>query len=317
MEALRFININPDINTNILLPLVWVIVGFIAIYAGIKNLMDKENPSRIGTAVFWCAFGIACAFGTWLPAKVSGALVIVMCIPAIFRRVKVGTVNAPTKEYTKQAFGKIGMKIFIPAFGVAIFSILFSLFTNISTMVGITVGVLIGMVVLMVYNKDNKPMVFLNDSERFLSMMGPLCMLPQLLGCLGGIFTQAGVGEVVASLVEKIVPKGNVNLGIVVFAIGMVLFTMIMGNAFAAITVMTVGIGGPFILAYGANPVVIGMLALTCGYCGTLLTPMAANFNIVPVAILDMKDRMGVIKNQVIIAGIMLVVQICYMIAFK
>lgn len=97
----------------------------------------------------------------------------------------------------------------------------------------------------------------------------------------------------------------------------MVLFTMIMGNAFAAITVMTVGIGGPFILAYGANPVVIGMIALTCGYCGTLLTPMAANFNIVPVAILDMKDRMGVIKNQIIIAGIMLVVQICYMIAFK
>ena len=108
-----------------------------------------------------------------------------------------------------------------------------------------------------------------------------------------------------------------VNLGIIVFAIGMVLFTMIMGNAFAAITVITVGIGGPFVLAYGADPVVIGMLALTCGYCGTLCTPMAANFNIVPVAILNMKDRWGVIKNQVVVAGIMLVVQICYMIIFK
>ena len=73
----------------------------------------------------------------------------------------------------------------------------------------------------------------------------------------------------------------------------MVLFTMIMGNAFAAITVMTVGIGAPFVLAYGANPVVIGMLALTCGYCGTLLTPMAANFNILPVAILNMKEPLG------------------------
>ena len=317
MDALRVININPDINVNILLPIVWLIVGFIAIYAGIKNLMDKENPSRVGTAVFWCSFGVACAFGTWIPAKITGALVIVMCMPAIFRRVKVGKVDAPQKEYTKKAYNKIGMKIFIPAFCVAVCSILFSLFSNISTMVGITVGVIIGMIILMVYSKDNKPAVFMNDSERFLSMMGPLCMLPQLLGCLGGIFTQAGVGEVVAGLVEKILPKGNVNLGIVVFAVGMVLFTMIMGNAFAAITVMTVGIGGPFILAYGANPVVIGMLALTCGYCGTLLTPMAANFNIVPVAILDMKDRMGVIKNQVLIAGIMLVVQIGYMIIFK
>ena len=39
--------------------------------------------------------------------------------------------------------------------------------------------------------------------------------------------------------------------------------------------------------------------------------------DIVPVAILNMKDRWGVIKNQVVVAGIMLVVQICYMIIFK
>ncbi|MPN42468.1 hypothetical protein SDC9_190025 [bioreactor metagenome] len=97
----------------------------------------------------------------------------------------------------------------------------------------------------------------------------------------------------------------------------MMLFTMIMGNAFAAITVMTVGIGAPFVLAYGANPVLIGMVALTAGYCGTLCTPMAANFNIVPVAMLDMKDRMGVIKNQVVPALILITFQIIYMIMFK
>ena len=94
-------------------------------------------------------------------------------------------------------------------------------------------------------------------------------------------------------------------------------FTMIMGNAFAAITVMTVGIGGPFVLKYGANPALVGMLALTCGYCGTLLTPMAANFNIVPVATLDMKDGMGVIKNQVVPSLFLIVFQIAYMIMFK
>jgi uncharacterized membrane protein len=138
-----------------------------------------------------------------------------------------------------------------------------------------------------------------------------------LLASLGAVFTAAGVGKVIANLVGNIIPKGNVNIGIIVYAVGMMLFTMIMGNAFAAITVMTVGIGGPFVLAYGANPVVIGMLALTCGYCGTLCTPMAANFNIVPVAMLDMKDRWGVIKNQVAIALIMLVFQIGYMIIFK
>ena len=316
MIDMKFLQVPAMFNT-VMLDVVWIIVGLIAFYAGIKNLLDTENPSRIGTAIFWCSFGVVTALGSWLPPKVSGALVIVMCMPAIFKKVKVGRVNAPTKEYTKAQYSKIGMKIFVPALTVAVMSLFFALFSNVSSMVGITIGVAISMVLLMVYSRDNKPKVFLDDSERFLSLMGPLCMLPQLLGCLGGVFTAAGVGDVVAGLVGNVVPEGNVNLGIVVYAIGMMLFTMIMGNAYAAITVMTVGIGGPFVLAYGANPVVIGMLALTCGFCGTLCTPMAANFNIVPVAILDMKDRWGVIKNQVLVAIIMITIQICFMIAFK
>ncbi len=173
------------------------------------------------------------------------------------------------------------------------------------------------MIILRLYSKDNKPRVFLDDTERMLSTVGPLSMLPMLLASLGAIFTAAGVGDVISQLVAQIIPKGNVNIGIIVFALGMVLFTMIMGNAFAAITVMTVGIGGPFVLAYGADPVLIGMVALTCGYCGTLCTPMAANFNIVPVAMLEMKDRFGVIKNQLIPAVVILVFQIAYMILFK
>ncbi len=310
---MKLIQIGTGAST-VLLNIVWLIIGFVAIYAGIKNLLDKENPSRYGTALFWGAFGVACAFGTWLPNKVTGALVLIMCIPAIFRKVKVGHEDTPTKEYTASQFGKIGMKIFLPAMMVAIFSLCFALFTNISSMVGITCGTIVSMILLHAYSKKNTPKVFLNDSERFLSMMGPLCMLPQLLGCLGGVFNAAGVGEVIAGLVENVVPKGNIVVGIIVYAIGMVLFTMIMGNAFAAITVMTVGIGAPFVLAYGANPVVVGMLGLTCGYCGTLCTPMAANFNIVPVAILNMKDRWGVIKNQVMTAMVLLVFQIIYMI---
>ncbi len=317
MADLKFIQVNETLGAN-LLNMVWVFVGLIAIYAGIKNLLDKENPSRYGTALFWSSFGVVCAFGTWLPAKVSGVLVIVMCLPPIFKKVKVGKVDTPSKEHTIEQYQKVGMKIFFPAVCVGIFSLVFAFFSNISSMVAVTLGVIVAIIILMIYNpSENKPVVFLKESERFLSIMGPLCLLPQLLGCLGGVFTAAGVGDVVASIVEKIVPKGNVNVGIIVFAIGMAIFTMIMGNAFAAITVITVGIGGPFVLAYGADPVIIGMLALTCGYCGTLCTPMAANFNIVPVAILNMKDRWGVIKKQLAVAAIMLVFQIGYMIIFK
>ena len=40
----------------------------------------------------------------------------------------------------------------------------------------------------------------------------------------------------------------------------------------------------------------IGMFS---GYCGTLMTPMAANFNIVPAALLELPDKNAVIKVQV------------------
>ncbi|NCB34292.1 MAG: DUF979 family protein, partial [Erysipelotrichia bacterium] len=197
-----------------------------------------------------------------------------------------------------------------------VFALIFGLLKpmGMSALVGTGFGVLLSVVLLMIWNKKNTPKVFLDDSERFLSIVGPLSLLPTLLSILGAVFTKAGVGEVIAAIVSNIIPQGNIVIGIIVFAIGMALFTMIMGNAFAAITVMTVGIGAPFVLAYGADPTIVGMIALTCGYCGTLCTPMAANFNIVPVAILEMKDRFGVIKQQVVVAAIMLTVQIIYMI---
>ena len=39
--------------SNKLLECVYIIIGLITIYAGVKNLLDKENPSRFGTFVFW------------------------------------------------------------------------------------------------------------------------------------------------------------------------------------------------------------------------------------------------------------------------
>lgn len=91
-----------------------------------------------------------------------------------------------------------------------------------------------------------------------------------------------------------------------------------MGNAFAAFSVITVGVGIPFLIAQGANPAVVAALGMTCGYCGTLLTPMAANFNIVPAAVLETKGKWTIIKTQAPVALVMIVVHIAlmYMLAF-
>ncbi len=305
-----------------LLEVVYMVMGLLAIYTGVKNACDKENTSRILTSIFWIVLGVIIGFGRFINgmengAIITGGLIFLMAIPAILKKVKPGKMDKPTQEQSERLLKKNGMKVFLPALSIGLSAIVFATFTDLGAIVGVAVGVIIGVILLMMMSKENKPVVFLKDTERLLSTVGPLCILPMLLSALGAVFTKAGVGEVIASYVEKIIPTGNVTVGIIVYALGMVLFTMIMGNAYAAITVMTVGIGGPFVLAYGADPTIIGMVALTTGFCGTLLTPMAANFNIVPVAMLDMKNRFGVIKNQVVIAAFMIVFQIGYMILFS
>ena len=267
--------------SNKLLEVMYILIGLVSVYTGVRNAKDSTNEKRVGSAVFWIVLGVLFIFGKWIPAAWTGALLFVMVIPAIAGQVDKGKEGAPTTEEMQGNFEHIGMKIFAPAICIGLFALLFALFTKISSLVGMTFGVLVGAVLLLAFNRKNSPKVFLDDCRRMLDVVGPLSMLPTLLAGLGAVFTAAGVGD-----------------------------------AFAAITVMTVGIGAPFVLALGADPTIIGGLALTCGYCGTLMTPMAANFNIVPVAILDMKDNYGVIKKQVPIAIFMLVVQIVIMILF-
>lgn len=299
-----------------LLEIVYISIGIICMYTALSNLLDDKNPSPYGTSVFWGSVGIVIAFGRWIPNFINGTLILIMSASAVLRLVKPGKDLAPTAEQTKASFDRIGMKIFIPALSIGIFSLVFALI-GWNALVGTGFGVLVAMVLLFLFARENRPKVFFDDAARFLNIVGPTSMLPPLLAVLGSVFTLAGVGDVIAGIAGRFIPAGNVNTGIIVYALGMALFTMIMGNAFAAITVMTVGIGAPFVLSYGADPAVVAMLALTCGYCGTLLTPMAANFNIVPVAILDMKDKMGVIKVQIIPAVFMLIFQIIYMILLK
>lgn len=302
--------------SNKLLEVVYILIGLVCIYTGVLNARDQSNEKRPGSAAFWCILGVLLVLGKWIPDYVAGALLIAMCIPPIIKQVDKGKGGAPTVDEMEGNFNKIGMKIFAPSLAIGVFALIFALFTKISSLVGLTFGVVVGGILLMAFSRDNNPRVFLSDCRRMLDTVGPLSMLPTLLAGLGAVFTAAGVGDVISQLVSGIIPDGNVVVGIIVYAIGMAVFTMIMGNAYGAITVMTVGIGAPFVLSLGADPTIVGALALTCGFCGTLMTPMAANFNIVPVAILDMKDEYGVIRKQIPIALIMLAVQICYMIFF-
>ncbi len=313
-EFIAFFTSVDNTLSDKLLEIVYILIGLVALYAGMRNLRDKTNERRVGTAVFWCVFGLLFIVGNWIPSMWAGALVVIMVLPAIFRQVGRGTGGAPTQQEMEGNYHKIGMKVFASALSLGVLALIFALFTDISSLVGLTFGVVVGGILLMVFSRDNTPKTFLDDSRRMLDTVGPLSMLPILLAALGSVFTAAGVGTVISNLVSNIIPSGNAVVGIIVYGIGMAILTMVMGNAYGAITVLTVGIGAPFVLSLGADPALVGSVALTCGFCGTLMTPMAANFNIVPVAILEMKDNYGVIRKQVPIALFMLTAQIIYMI---
>ncbi|MBU7579081.1 MAG: DUF979 family protein, partial [Porphyrobacter sp.] len=138
------------------------------------------------------------------------------------------------------------------------------------------------------------------EGRRLIDSIGWAAILPQMLAALGAVFAAAGVGEIIGGLAGGIIPEGSVFLTVVVFAAGMAGFTMIMGNAFAAFPVMAAAIGIPLLIGqYGGNPAVIGAVGMLAGFCGTLLTPMAANFNIVPAALLELKDQNAVIRQQI------------------
>ena len=154
------------------------------------------------------------------------------------------------------------------------------------------------------------------DGTRLMDNVGPTGILPQLLSALGSLFTAAGVGTVIANGVAAVIPENSKLIACAVYCIAMALFTIIMGNGFAAFSVITVGIGIPFLIAKGANPIIVGALGLTAGYCGTLCTPMAANFNIMPAALLEVKNKYSIIKSQVPVAICMLCIHIVLMYVF-
>ncbi len=120
-----------------------------------------------------------------------------------------------------------------------------------------------------------------------------------MLATLGLLFDKAGVGRAVASITNGLLPEGSLLGAVVLYCAGMALFSVIMGNAFAAFPVMTAAIGWPVLVAqFHGDPALVFAVGMLAGFCGTLCTPMAANYNIVPAALLQLKDQYGPIKAQ-------------------
>lgn len=299
---------------KLLTQIIYILCGFVSISTGIRGL--KNEKAKIGTFLFWTILGIIFIFGEAIPYKVTGGLLVILAIITVTKQLHIGKFENISSQFKIAQSEKLKNKIFIPAvlIGIAAFLILqFKIGkTAIPPALGIGGGSLVALLAAAIIIKP-KFSETNEDTSKLLMQIGATAILPQLLAALGAVFTKAGVGKVIAASISSVVPTGNIFIGIVIYAIGMVIFTMIMGNAFAAFSVITAGIGIPFIIKNGGNPAIIGALGMTAGYCGTLMTPMAANFNIVPASILEIKDKYGIIKVQAPMALLLLVTHIILM----
>lgn len=303
--------------TQTLLMVLYALIGVIVGVAGIETLRDRTHPARWGTGAFWLILAAVFAFGPLIPARVVGCLVVVIGVLALTKQIQVGTVPAIDAHRAAAAAGRLGGKVFIPSVVLAVVSIGVSQFTNLGGQVSIGIGALASLAVAMLLAQAGPKTVY-HDTHRIVRAVGSPGVLPQLLATLGAVFTAAGVGTLTAKLVAGAFAPGNHLVGVVLYCVAMALFTIVMGNAFAAFAVITAAVGIPFVVAQGGDPAVVAALGMTAGYCGTLLTPMAANFNTLPVALLEMKDQTGVIKHQAPVAVALLVLHIAlmYVLAF-
>lgn len=298
--------------SNMLLEMFYIIIGIMMLNTAIVTLRDKNHKAKIGTAIFWTLLGVIFVFGPYIPSVVVGGMLVVIAVLTLSKQVKPGTVKALDEKFGEKQAEKLGLKVFIPSLVIALLALGIAQFTPISGTAAIGVATVIAMIVTFIITKA-KPKVLVEESDRMLQSVGAVSILPQLLAALGALFTAAGVGDVISSGISSVLPQGNIFIGVAAYCIGMAVFTMIMGNAFAAFSVITVGIGIPFVFAQGANVAIAGALALTAGYCGTLLTPMAANFNIMPAALLEIEDKNSIIKHQAPVALILLAIHIALM----
>ena len=301
---------------------VYYLAGFVMACAAIFNLLDASNPKRWTTGTFWGVFAIMFVFGDKMPPEVVGAGVILLALIVVGKGVGGGKPQMRSEAQNQESALRLGNKLFMPALAIPIVTVVGSVLLKDfkiggdylidpknATLVSLAIGCIVGLFLACWLTRET-PVQGLRESRRLIDAMGWALVLPQMLGMLGLVFSDAGVGKAVAYVTTTYINMDVRFVAVAVYVIGMALFTVIMGNGFAAFPVMTGGVGVPVLVGvYHGDPAVMAAVGMLSGYCGTLLTAMAANFNLVPAALLEI-DKNAVIRAQVPTAVALLIVNV-------
>jgi len=310
----------------ITLETLYVVVGVVIALVAAGVAANASHPRRWGSALFWGLLATVFVFGKYIPAVAAGYLVLAMVILAALRQVAAPSLDGILRASRLAEAERLGNKVFWPALLIPASAVVGSLLLGRIhvgsvwlveprqvALISLGLGALLALVAALRVT-GARPATPVHEGGRLLEAIGWALILPQLLAALGGIFAQAGVGTVVADLVARALPTQFPFVAVAAYCLGMAAFTICLGNAFAAFAVITGGIGLPLIvLQHGGNPAIMAAIGMLSGYCGTLVTPMAANFNLVPAMLLELKDRHAVIKAQLPIALVVFVANLALM----
>ncbi len=291
---------------------IYALAGAMFAAFGILSVGDRSNPKRLGNCTFWSLMALSLLAGDRIGDIANGVLVLGLAGLGGFNLIG-RSHPATTSEREREDISlRHGNRLFLPALIIPLTALMGTLVYNYTplgqagwiepkreTYVFLALGVLLALTVIFAWLRP-PALAPLNEGRRLIDAIGWAAVLPQMLAALGVLFAAAGVGNIIGSFTGSIIPNNNLLIAVIVFAVGMALFTMIMGNAFAAFPVMAAAIGVPVLIQHDhGNPAVVGAVGMLAGFCGTLMTPMAANFNLVPAALLELKDQYAVVKAQV------------------
>jgi len=301
-----------------MLEYVYQATGLLLIAFALQTFIDKSNKKRIGTGLFWLIYGLSFSLGKVLPDWFVGIMVLSLTLIAACGLMGSGSYGYSTEKFRMASAKKLKNTMFLPAIIIPVVTILWAKTTGTSALIGLGVSALLALIVALIITKG-KAQQSLHEGRRLIDTIGWAAILSQFLAALGYLFGEAGVGDTVSQIVKEIVPDNNLFAYVLCYTCGMALFTIIMGNAFAAFAVITTGIAIPLLMIeQGGNPIIIGVIGMLSGYCGTLMTPMAANFNIVPAALLALKNKNQIIYLQFFPGLLMLTINtfLIYFLAF-
>jgi uncharacterized membrane protein len=289
----------------------YVLVGLLFAATAFMNLRDRSNPRRFTTALFWGLYALLYLGGERLPPAVAGLLMVAMALVAGAGLVKGGKAELPPETARRASAARLGHRLLVPALAIPVVTMIGStLLKDVRidatplldpknlTLVSMGCGSMVALA-LACWLTRATPLQGVREARRLIDAMSWAVVLPHMLAVLGLLFSEAGVGKAVAHITTSYIAMDSRLVACAAFCIGMALFTVVMGNGFAAFPVIAGGIGIPVLVGvYHANPAVMAAIGMFSAYCGTLMTPMAANFNIVPAALLELPDKNAVIKAQ-------------------